>query len=85
MFKMSVLVSGLGLLLFALGCQSSKPDIKPRESAQVLNVPPAEGRYNVSSYPKEAFNKRDPLKRLDSNQDVVPVRGPSMGPGGQLR
>jgi hypothetical protein len=80
-----VLASGLGLLLLALGCQSSRPNLKPPDSPQVLNVPPAEGRYNVSSYPKEAFDNRDPLKKLNGNQDIVPVRGPSMGRNGQFQ
>ena len=39
-----------------------------------LNTPPTERRYDTSVYPREAFNNRDPLKKLNTDPEIVPVR-----------
>ena len=70
----------LGLLVL-LGCRTPQPNLKPPTSAEVLATPPADRRYNASVYPKEAFYNRDPLKKLHSDQEVIPARAPALGPG----
>ena len=72
---------GMVLLLAILGCRTPQPNLKPAPGPEVFNTPPTERRYNASVYPREAFNSRDPLKKLHSDQGVVPVKGPSLGPG----
>jgi hypothetical protein len=58
--KIGSLAVLLGLLA---GCRNLPPNVKPEESAEVLNPPPLESRYNASSMPKEAFYRDDPSKR----------------------
>jgi hypothetical protein len=81
-------IAGMGLLLLAVGCKTPQPDLRPPKMAEALNAPPAERRFDVASYPKEAFNNRDPLKGLNG-QELTPVRGPSsptsMGSPGMMR
>ena len=70
-------VGGMGILLLALGCRTPKPNLKPDPTPEVANAPPAEGRYDSPTYPKAAFENRDALRKLNNDQDVLPVRGPS--------
>lgn len=78
----------LSVLLVALGCQSSRPELRPPKEPEQLTAPPAEQRFNLPTYPKEAFNNREPLKKLSPNQDIMTTKGtgagmmPSYGAGG---
>ncbi|MCI0380930.1 MAG: hypothetical protein L0215_25380 [Gemmataceae bacterium] len=87
MRKTWVPIVGLAMLLAVWGCRTPQPDLKPAETVEQFIVPPAEPRYNASAYPKEAFNNRDPLKKLNPESAVMPARGPGMmpGPGGGYR
>ncbi|MCI0641966.1 MAG: hypothetical protein L0Y72_27470 [Gemmataceae bacterium] len=89
MRKTCIPIVGLAMLLAVMGCRTPQPELKPVETAEIFTVPPAEPRYNASTYPKEAFNNRDPLKKLNLNPEsaVMPARGPGMmpGPGGGYR
>jgi hypothetical protein len=76
-----VKIAGMGVMLLAFGCRTPKPDLKPATTAEALNTPPAERRFDTPAYPKEAFNNRDPLKKLNPDQDITPVRGPGGMPG----
>jgi hypothetical protein len=71
-------IAGTGLVLLAFGCRTPQPNLKPPATPEALNTPPQERRFNASDYPKEAFNDRNPLRKLDVDQPVVPVRGPGM-------
>jgi hypothetical protein len=66
------------MLALAGGCRTLPPDVKPPKQPEVLNVPPAEARYDTSVYPKEAFATPDLFKKKDDNQ-IMPARGPGMG------
>lgn len=71
------------LLLVAVGCRTSQPELKPAEQPEFFNAPPPNARY--TSYPKQAFNADDPFKRpADPNaaQAIMPTRGSMGGPGG---
>ena len=81
-----------GLMLCVLvGCRTQPPNLKPPDGREELTPPPAEARFNYPSYPKEAFNNRDPLKKLSPSQEIMQTKGPSgpgapgFGPGGQMR
>jgi hypothetical protein len=63
-------------MVLALGCRTPKPELKPPTTAEALSTPPTERRYDTPAYPKEAFNNRDPIKKLNPDQDITPVRGP---------
>ena len=70
------------MLLLTPGCRTPKPVLKPATSAEALNMPPDEKRFNVSTYPKEAFNNRDQIRKLDDQANpITPVRGPTSGMG----
>jgi hypothetical protein len=76
---------GSGLMMAVLGCRTPKPDLKPASTVEALNSPPAEKRFDSPAYPKEAFNNRDAIRKLNQDQgDVLPVRGPGspMSPTG---
>ena len=73
-----VKIAGMGMMLLAFGCRTSKPDLKPPTTAEALNAPPAERRFDTASYPKEAFNNRDPIRKINPDQDIMPVRGPGI-------
>lgn len=73
---MWVKVSGLAVMVLALGCRTQVPNLKPPPAQEAFNAPPSEKRFNTSDYPKEAFNNRDPLRKVNPDQDIVPVRGP---------
>ena len=75
----------MGLMLLALGCRTPQPNLKPPIAPEALNTPPTENRYNTSTYPKEAFNNRDPLKKFNTDQEITPVRGPGMAGTGGVR
>ena len=71
-----------GLLLLTVGCRTPQPNLKPAKAPEVLTDPPREGRFESSSYPKQAFD--DAPRRLDpfdQKGSGVPTRS-SMGPGG---
>ena len=68
-------VVAMGMMLVALGCRTPKPVLKPAPVEEALNIPPSEKRYDTSVYPKEAFNKNDPTRRLE-DQTITPVKGP---------
>jgi hypothetical protein len=78
----------LGLvLLIALGCRSTAPNLKPAKMPEVASAPPNEPRYNSPGYPKEAFRDKtqSPFQNLNDykQQQVMPARGiSSMGMGG---
>jgi hypothetical protein len=74
-------VAVLGIVMLAFGCRTPKPELKPATSAEALSTPPAEKRYDTPTYPKEAFNNRDAIKKLNPDQDITPVRGPGTMPG----
>jgi hypothetical protein len=78
-------VAGMGIVLLAFGCRTPKPELKPAPVAEALNTPPAEKRYDTPVYPKEAFNNnRDPIRKLNSDEDIQQIRGPGMtGPNMQ--
>ena len=57
----------------AIGCRTPKPELKPATTAEALSTPPAERRYDTSAYPKEAFNNRDAIRKLNQDQEIVPV------------
>ncbi len=71
------------MLVIAFGCRTPKPDLKPGTTAEALNTPPSERRFDTSDYPKEAFNNRDAIKKLDMDQGIMPAKA-SM-PGQPLR
>jgi hypothetical protein len=71
-------IAGMGIMLAVLGCRTAKPDLKPPVTVEALNTPPAERRFDTPTYPREAFNNRDPLKKLNPDEEIVPVRGPGM-------
>jgi hypothetical protein len=71
------------LLVLAFGCRTPKPDLKPPMTAEALNTPPSEKRFDSSDYPKEAFNNRDAIRKLDMDQAIMPAKA-SM-PGQPLR
>jgi hypothetical protein len=73
-----VKITGIGILLVALGCRHQQPNLKPPPSQEALNTPPQEKRFNTSDYPKEAFIDRDPLKKLVDDTQLVPTQGKSM-------
>jgi len=77
-----VKIAGMGLLLLAFGCRTPKPNLKPPVTADVISTPPSEKRFDTPVYPKEAFNNRDELKKLNDQQDIMPVRGAGTMPGG---
>jgi hypothetical protein len=73
----------MGIMLLALGCRTPKPNLKPPTAEEALNTPPSEKRFDTPVYPKAAFDNRDNTKKLNSDQDIVPMRGPGMsGMGG---
>jgi hypothetical protein len=76
-----VKIVGMGVMLLAFGCRTPKPELKPPTTAEALNTPPSERRFDTSAYPKEAFGNRDALKKLEADQAIMPVKG-SMGAGG---
>jgi len=64
------------LLTAVLGCRSTKPNLKPLDSAEALNTPPNENRFDSPRYPKQALQKDDPFKKIMEERDmVVPTRG----------
>jgi hypothetical protein len=75
-------IAVFSLMLLGLGCRTPKPNLKPATTAEALNAPPAERRFNVPNYPKEAFLDRNTIKKIDDDP-ITPVRGPGMqGMGG---
>lgn len=77
-------------LAFLGGCRTPQPELKPPKSAEVLNVPPREDRYDSPGYPKAAYEKMvDPAIRLmDTNNGVAPGRSsmiPNAGGAGGIR
>jgi len=79
------MIMGLALVLTAsaLGCRTSKPDLKPAPQPEVLTVPPKEVRFEKSAYPDLCFRDfhnqfRKPADNM--NNPILPTRGPgSMG------
>jgi hypothetical protein len=71
------------LLVLAFGCRTPKPDLKPATTAEAFNTPPAERRFDSSDYPKEAFNNRDAIKKLEMDQAIMPAKATM--PGQPLR
>jgi hypothetical protein len=65
--------AGMGIILVAIGCRTPKPELKPATTAEALNAPPAEKRFDTPAYPKEAFNNRDAIRKLNQDQEIVPV------------
>lgn len=64
------------LLTATLGCRTGKPELKPIDSPEALNMPPNENRFDSPRYPKQALQKDDPFKKLMEERDmVVPTRG----------
>ena len=71
------------MLLLAFGCRTPKPDLKPPTTAEVLNTPPSEKRFDSSDYPKEAFNNRDAIRKQQMEEAVMPAQATM--PGQPLR
>ena len=65
---------GMAIVLLAIGCRTPKPNLKPPTTAEALNPPPSEARFDTPTYPKEAFNTRDSTRKID-NDNIVPVGG----------
>ena len=79
-----VKLGGVCFLLVLFGCRTSRPEVKPPPSPEVLSVPPAEARYNNSAYPKQAFADRDQgrMRAMEApGVSQAGMRGPG-GPGG---
>ena len=72
------------IVLFAMGCRTMPPDLKPPKQGEVLRAPPlADARYDTPSMPKEAFNDRELARKTPDNTAILPTRGPGpMGVGG---
>lgn len=71
-----LLVMAALLLTAALGCRTGKPELKPIDTPEALNMPPSENRFDSPRYPKQALQKDDPFKKLMEERDmVVPARG----------
>ena len=77
-------VLALCLILGAVGCRTTRPDVKPAKTAERL-VDPPKGTLDTPEYPKQAFDKMEDTQRqaIDlKNMGVIPTRG-AMMPGGQ--
>jgi hypothetical protein len=69
-------------VLLAIGCRTPKPNLKPPTTAEALNPPPSETRFDTPTYPKEAFNTRDSTRKIDNDQNFVPAGAKMQGMGG---
>ncbi len=69
-------------LTLILGCKSSQPNLKPEiPKYENLTVPPQEGRFQSSQYPKQALVDDNSRKTMfDDQKSVIPTRG-NTGPG----
>ena len=80
-----VMLCGLTVLACLVpGCRKHLPVTEPRKQAEVMSEPPPEARYNRGSYPKEAFNSDDPLRKSrdpDVSNPITPTRGFGAGGG----
>jgi hypothetical protein len=76
MRRMGTLVRGLGLaFMLVLGCKSTEPELRPKKTDEVLNVPPTtEARFtNPAQYPKDT-PKASQLKR---SKNDTPLSDPT--------
>jgi hypothetical protein len=75
--KRGWLIVSVYLVVLAAGCRTPQPNLKPADQPEVLSIPPADARYNTSSYPRQAFATDDPSKRFGgaNSQQVIPARG----------
>lgn len=70
------------VLLAVWGCRTPQPNLKPTPQPEVLAMPPAEERFNMPMYPRQAFKDRDdPTKRFSpvDASGIMPARGSMAG------